>query len=90
MSWRNAPLPRRRGEGATPGHRCSELLRRIKARETVQATATISTEQAIDVRGVCPANVSTRLARARLRIPAVAVWTFAQGVEPEFVQEGKK
>lgn len=79
-----------RVRGLRPISDAASCFGALKVRETAQATATISTEQAIDVRGLCPANVSTRLARARLRIPAGAVWTFAQGVEPEFVQEGKK
>jgi hypothetical protein len=62
----------------------------IMTRETVQATATSSTEQVVDSRGVCPANVSTRLARARLRIPSAQTWTYALGVEPEFRREGKR
>ena len=37
-----------------------------------------------------PANVSTRLARGRLRIPAGKAWTFAIGIEPEFMPEGKR
>ena len=49
-----------------------------------------SAEQAVNGRGLCPANVSTRLARARLRIPAGTSWSFATGVEPEFAPEGKR
>lgn len=62
----------------------------IGARETVQATVTYSAEQAVNGRGFCPANISTRAARGRLRIPAATTWTFATGVEPEVAQEGKR
>ena len=62
----------------------------VGARENVQSAVGYSTEQAVNAKGVCPANVSTRLARGRLRIPAATVWTFASGLEPEFVQEGKR
>jgi hypothetical protein len=51
---------------------------------------TYSAEQAVNGKGLCPANVSTRLARRRLRIPAGTAWTFASGVEPMMAQEGKR
>ncbi len=35
-------------------------------------------------------QAATRAARGRLRIPASTTWTFATGVEPEFVQEGHR
>jgi Concanavalin A-like lectin/glucanases superfamily len=60
----------------------------IGARETTQAAASYSDEQPLTGSGRCPANVSTRLARARLRIPAATAWTFANGVEPYFKPEG--
>jgi Concanavalin A-like lectin/glucanases superfamily len=60
----------------------------IGARETTQAAASYSNEQLVTGSGRCPANVSTRLARARLRIPAATAWTFANGVEPYFKPEG--
>jgi concanavalin A-like lectin/glucanase superfamily protein len=60
----------------------------IGARETTQAAASYSDEQPLTGSGRCPANVSTRLARARLRIPAATTWTFANGVEPYFKPEG--
>ena len=51
---------------------------------------TFSAEQAMNGKGLCPANVSTRLARARLRIPAGVAWSFASGCEPSFAHEGKR
>ena len=62
----------------------------VGARETLRATVSYSAEQAVDAKGLCPANVSTRLARGRLRIPAATAWTYASGIEPEFVQEGRR
>jgi len=62
----------------------------ISARETAQATTSYSAEQPVDARGLCPANVSTRLARGRIRIPAATAWTYAAGVEPEFATEGRR
>jgi len=62
----------------------------VGARENLQSAVSYSAEQAVNVRGLCPANVSTRLARGRLRIPASTAWTFASGIEPDFAQEGKR
>jgi hypothetical protein len=62
----------------------------IGARENVQSTPVYSAEQPVNAKGLCPANVSTRLARGRLRIPAATAWTFASGLEPDFTQEGKR
>jgi hypothetical protein len=62
----------------------------ISGRETAQAAATYSTEQPVDMRGLCPANVSTRLARGRIRIPAATSWSYAAGVEPVFAPEGRR
>ena len=60
----------------------------IGARENQQSGVTYSAEQAVNGKGLCPANVSTRLARGRLRIPTRTAWTFASGVEPMVAQEG--
>jgi hypothetical protein len=60
----------------------------ISARETAQAAANYSAEQAVNARGLCPANVSTRLARAHVRIASGTNWTYAMGAEPIFAQEG--
>ena len=62
----------------------------VSSRETAQATASYSTEQNVDARGLCPANVSTRLARARIRVPSGISWTYAMGAEPDFRQEGRR
>lgn len=62
----------------------------VGGRETMQSGVSYSSEQAVNAKGFCPANVSTRLARARLRIPAATAWTFAAGVEPFFAQEGRR
>jgi hypothetical protein len=34
--------------------------------------------------------VSTRHARAKLRIPAGETWTYATGYEPDFTHEGRR
>jgi hypothetical protein len=60
----------------------------IVARETQQQPPIVSPETLINAIGRCPANVSTRYARGRLRIPAGTIWTYANGVEPDFTTEG--
>lgn len=61
----------------------------ISKRENAQATATYSTENAVNSQGFIPALVSTRYARGKVRIPAAQVWTFAAGVEPDTSLEGQ-
>jgi hypothetical protein len=60
----------------------------VGARERLTDTEAFSAENAMDATGQVPARVSTRYARARLRIPAGTSWNFALGVEPEFALEG--
>jgi hypothetical protein len=62
----------------------------VGARENVQSAVAYSVAQPVNGKGLCPANVSTRLARARIDIPAGTAWSFASGVEPDFTQEGKR
>lgn len=62
----------------------------VAKRESLKATATASSETAINTQGFCPQRVSTRHARAKLRIPAGEAWTFATGVEPDFTYEGAR
>ncbi len=61
----------------------------ISRRENVQTAPVYSTETAVNSTGTCPANVSSRLVRAKLRIPAQTVWTVASGVEPISRGEGR-
>lgn len=79
-----------RVRGARPVTDSAGCYLSIGKRETLQETVSYSTEQAIDTRGLAPANVSTRLARGKLRIPSGESWTFATGVEPKFNQEGRR
>jgi hypothetical protein len=62
----------------------------IGARESLTAAASYSSETAINSQGFCPQRVSTRHARAKLRIPAATEWTFASGAEPDFTTEGAR
>jgi hypothetical protein len=74
--------------GFRPDTDASGALGSIGARENIQSTPIYSAEQAVNSKGLCPANVSTRLARARVHIPASTAWTFCSSVEPLFSQEG--
>lgn len=60
----------------------------IGRRENLQAPPTYSDETLMNAEGRCPARVSTRFARAKLRIPAGETWTFVSGVNPQFQDAG--
>ena len=68
----------------------ADIYGSVSARETEQATATYSTETAVNAVGVCPQRVSTRFSRGKLRIPAGTAWTYARGIEPDFIIEGDR
>jgi hypothetical protein len=57
-------------------------------RENVQSSASTTSEVLINSYGMVPANVSTRHARGKLRIPAGTSWTYATGIEPDVTLEG--
>src|SRR5262245_41047933 len=81
---------RMRVKGIRPVTDAATCYGAVGARETLQGTVSYSTEQAVNPKCLCPANVSTRLARGRLRIPAATAWTFATGIEPDFAPEGRR
>ena len=81
---------RMRVKGIRPVTDATTCYGSVGVRETLQETVSFSVEQAVDAKGLCPASVSTRLARGRLRIPAATTWTFATGIEPECAQEGRR
>jgi len=54
----------------------------LARRENLNATASYSSETLINTQGFCPQRASTRHARAKLRIPAATILTYATGVEP--------
>lgn len=59
-------------------------------RDTEQAAVSYGAEAAVNSIGECPQRVSTRYARAKVRIPAGTAWTYAKGVEPDVVFEGRR
>jgi len=81
---------RMRVKGLRPVTDAPDCYASVGKRETLQDAVAYSTEQAINVRGLCPANVDTRIARAKVRIPAATAWEFATGVEPEYAGRGKR
>lgn len=63
----------------------------VSMRENPQAATVYSTETDLDTKtGVCPARISTRYARGKIRIPEGQNWTYAAGVEPEVRLEGQR
>ncbi len=62
----------------------------IRYRNRVQDTLSQTAEAAVNTQGRCTLNRDTKLARARYRIPAGAAWSYAMGVEPDFVPTGKR
>ncbi len=86
----NPDSRRLRVQGLRPDTDAPTVYGSVGTRENLQGTLVYSTEQLVDARGLCIANISTRLARGRLRIPAGTLWSVAQGVEPFFANEGKR
>jgi hypothetical protein len=66
----------------------SAALISIGGRLNAQAAVTYSAESAMSGNGDCPQLVETRYARAKLRIPAGATWTYARAIQPSSVPAG--
>ncbi len=79
---------RMRVKGFRPVTDAATCYGSVGGREHLQTGTTFSTEQLVNTRGLVPANVSTRLARGKIRIPSSTTWTFATGVEPMTTPEG--
>jgi hypothetical protein len=59
-------------------------------RENFATAPTYSTETLVNSQGFCPARVSTRAARAKIRIPAGTSWTYVRGATPDAEQSGRR
>jgi hypothetical protein len=81
-------LRRMRVQGLRPITDAAAGLGAVVYRETLQAAPSLSPASPIDALGHCPQNVSTRYARGQLVVPYGANWSFAAGIEPQFVPEG--
>lgn len=77
-------------KGLRPITDASTCYGSVGGRENTQTAASYSAEQPVNGKGLCPANISTRIACGRLRIPAGTGWTYAEGFEPMFTQEGRR
>ena len=69
--------------GARPITDAANGLISIGTRMSSADPVVYSTEYAMDDQGWCEAYVETRFARGRLRIPAGATWTYAEGIQPD-------
>jgi hypothetical protein len=76
--------------GFTPITDAATVYASTGRRENLQAAPIYSDETAMNALGVCPQRISTRYARAKVRIPAGETWSFITGVEPAFVPLGKR
>jgi hypothetical protein len=79
---------RMRVQGLRPVTDAASALGAVAYRDTLQAAPSLSPATPIDALGRCPQNVSARYARGQLVIPYGAAWSFAAGLEPQFVLEG--
>jgi hypothetical protein len=79
---------RMRVQGLRPVTDAASGLGAVVYRDTLQAASSVSPATPVDALGRCPQNVSTRYARGQLVIPYGASWSFAAGIEPQFVPEG--
>lgn len=59
---------------------------RLLKRDNLNEAETEGTEILLNSDGICPTLEETRYARARFRVPAGEIWSFATGVEPEVMQ----
>lgn len=76
--------------GFRPVTDATAMFGAIRHRATLGAAPVLTAETPIDATGRCPQRQDTRYARARLRIPAGTSWSFASGVDPDFVPTGQR
>ena len=61
----------------------------LDTRDTLNSSTTSGTESLINSDGDCPVLAEGRFCRARLRIPAGTAWTYATGLDPDFIIGGR-
>jgi hypothetical protein len=76
------------GEGIIPITDCGTVMGSIGYRMTAQASVRYTSESKVNMRGYCPLTIEARYARARLRFPVGATWTYARGVQPDVQAAG--
>lgn len=62
----------------------------VSSRAEMRDTESYSSTVAINDEGYAPFRVSTRYARCKVVIPVSGSWTFAGGVEPDYITEGMR
>lgn len=62
---------------------------RISKRENLNAALSYTNETTMNTMGFCAMIRSTRYSRAKIRIPSGTSWTYASGVRPEAVADGR-
>jgi len=75
-------------DGMTPFTDSPDALGSIGHRNQAQGAITYTGETAVNSRGDCPQNVEAQFLKARLRVPAGSVWTYARGIEPNIQAAG--
>lgn len=75
-------------DGITPFTDSPDALGSIGHRNQAQGAIVYTGETAINGRGDCPVNVEAQFMKARLRVPAGSVWTYARGIEPNVQAAG--
>lgn len=68
-------------DGITPFTDSPDAMGSIGHRNQAQGAIVYTGETAINSRGDCPVNVEAQFMKARLRVPAGSVWTYARGVK---------
>jgi hypothetical protein len=81
---------RMRIQNVRPITDCASAAVSIITRERLQNDPVTSAEAVVDSLGNCSLNVSTRLARGKMRNPAGTTWTYAAGLRPDLEREGKQ
>jgi hypothetical protein len=81
---------RMRVQNVRPITDCASAAVSIITRERLQNDPVTSAEAVVDSLGNCSLNVSTRLARGKMRNPAGTTWTYATGLRPDLEREGKQ
>ncbi len=69
---------------------CPSATVSLTTRENMQVAQVLSPEYVVDQLGNCSMNISTRIARGKLRNPAGTSWLFAAGLRPTMIREGKQ
>lgn len=76
--------------GIEPRTDATTVFGSIRYRGNAQSSLAATPESAINTQGICPARIDTKLARARIRIPAGTSWTNAMGATLDFTASGQR